>query len=486
MSRPLRLLAVDLGAESGRAVLGLLDGGRLQIQELHRFPNSPVKLGETLHWDFLRLFQEVVSSLRAAGRLDSVGVDAWGVDFGLLDERGRLVANPVHYRDRRTEGMVGEAFCRVPKEEIYAATGIQFLPINSLYQLLSMVVSQDPQLELARTFLTVPDLVDHFLVGCSVCEFTNATTTQCYDPRAGDWAKDLLERLGIPSCLFPPVVPPGTLLGHLRGELAEEVGPVAVVAPASHDTGSAVVAVPFMPGRPAAFISSGTWCLVGLEVDEPVISPAAMAANLTNEGGVGGSFRLLRNVMGLWLLQECRRAWARSGEDLTYEQLTELAHAAPPLTAFVDPDDERFLRPGDMPGFVQDYCRRTAQPVPSAPGEVARVVLESLALKQAWVLERLEEVSGRRLEVVHMVGGGCRNRLLCQLTADAAGRPLLAGPVEATALGNLVVQAMSLKELASLAQGRELIAGSFPIQLFEPHSDWSEPRARFATLLGRP
>lgn len=508
----IRMVAVDVGAESGRVILGSLEDGLLSIREAHRFPNVPVQVQGTLHWDILRLFHGIKEGIAravriAGGPIVSIGVDTWGVDFALLDRQGRLIGNPVHYRDRRTEGMMEEVFRRVPPEEIYARTGIQFMPINTLYQLFSMVFRGDPQMEIARTFLTIPDLFHYWLSGVAVCEFTNATTTQCYDPLRHDWAWDLLERLGIPTHLFPEIRPPGTVLNPLLPEVAEEIGlsGAQVVAPASHDTGSAVAAVPFQHPD-AAYISSGTWSLVGVEVQTPVIHEQARRYNFTNEGGVEGTFRLLKNVMGLWLLQECRRTWARKaglpleGEEpepsktraiggaqtaWDYEALVRQAEMAPPLRSLIDPDDPRFLPPGDMPARVQAFCRETGQPVPEEPGAIVRCILESLALKYRWVIERLEELLGRSIPAIHIVGGGSRNAVLCQWTADATGRPVLAGPVEATAIGNLMMQARALGYVGSLTEAREVIRRSFAPVIYQPRSSsmWDEAYGRFVSLI---
>jgi len=481
MGETVRLLATDVGAESGRTVVGSFDGERLSLHEVHRFPNRPVEVAGTLHWDVLRLYSDMLDGIRAAGRVSSVGVDTWGVDFGLLDRSGRLLGNPVHYRDRRTEGMLEEAFSRVPREEIYTRTGIQFLPINTLYQLLALVVAGEPQLASADRLLTMPALLAYWLTGTAADEFTDATTTQCFDPRANAWAWDLVERLAIPSRIFGEVVPPGTGLGRVRSGLG--LGSIRVVAPGSHDTASAVAAVPFEPGRPAAYVSSGTWSLVGLEVERPVINEAALAANLTNEGGVAGTFRLLKNVMGLWLLQECRRAWADSGSDLSYEDLIRRAEAARPFAALIDPDDDRLLRPGDMPARIAALSAENGQTLPAEPGVIARCVFESLALKYRWTIEQLEHVTGLEVGVIHVVGGGALNRLLCQMVADACGRRVVAGPVEATAAGNLLVQAMALGVLGSLREGRELVRRSLAIDTYEPVSTegWEDAWRRFQT-----
>lgn len=457
-------LAVDLGAESGRAVLGRFDGERMELEELHRFPNMPIRLPDGLHWDVLRIFAEIKAGIaRAAGngaRIESLGVDSWGVDFALLDRDGALISNPYHYRDPRTEGMQERACERMPKEEIYRITGIQFMPINTLNQLLAMEGS--PLLEAARTLLMIPDLFGYWLTGEKACESTNASTTQLCDARSGEWSRDLLEKMGLPEHVFAEIIAPGTRLGPLLPEVAEETGAgreLPVTAVASHDTASAVVAVP-AEGEDFAYISSGTWSLVGVELPEPAISPEGMSANFTNEGGFGGATRFLKNVMGLWLLQECRRTWAREGREYSYEELTRLAEAVPVAGSLLDPDHPAFLPPGDMPSRIRSFCRETGQGPPEEPGEVARCVLESLALKYRWVLERAEEMTGRRAEVIHVVGGGARNTLLCQLTADATRRPVRAGPVEATALGNLMVQAYSRGYLGSLEEIRSAVRGS--------------------------
>lgn len=487
---PLRLVAIDLGAESGRVVVGTFDGGRLALQDVHRFANVPVTLAGTLHWDFLRLFGDVTAGLRraaAGGPVASVGVDTWGVDFGLLDDRGRLLGNPVHHRDARTAGMPELAFATVPREEIYRATGIQFMPINTLFQLLSMARAGDPQLRQADRLLMMGDLFAHFLCGSSVAEYTNASTSQCLDPFARDWARPLLERLGIPTGFFPEIVQPGTVLGPLRPDVAADTGlaDARVVAPGSHDTASAVVGAP-LAGPTTAFLSSGTWSLIGLEVAAPVVSDVTLAANLTNEGGVAGTIRLLRNVMGLWLVQESRRALWPAGDAPSYEELAALAEAAPAFTAFIDPDDERFLRPGDMPARARAFCAETGQPVPQDAGTLMRVLLDSLALRYAVAVDELARASGHPIEAIHVVGGGSNHRLLCRLTAGATGLPVRAGPVEATAIGNLAVQAIAAGELASVAEAREVVARSFPVTEYDPEGDWAEARARFAALVARP
>ena len=483
-------LAIDMGAESGRGVLGRFDGERVALEEVHRFPNVPVRLPSGLHWDALRLFAETTTALAkakgsAGAALESVGVDAWGVDFGLLDRDGVLLGNPYHYRDRRTEGMRERATERVSAEEIYRTTGIQEMPINTLYQLLAMEGS--PQLAVAEKVLTIPDLLGCWLSGEAAGEATIASTTQLYDPSGGDWARGLIANLGLPGHIFPHLIAPGTLLGHLLAHAAEEAGVkrLPVIAVASHDTASAVAAVP-AEGDRFAYISSGTWSLVGMELPHPVLTTEAMAANFTNETGLGGTTRLLKNVMGLWLLQECRRTWAREGWDLSYEELAGLAAAAPPFGPLIDPDHSSLLPHGDMPARIRVLCRANGQQEPVEPGAVVRCALESLALKYRWVLETLEAVTGRPVEVVHVVGGGSRNDLLCRLTAAATGRPVLAGPVEATALGNVLVQALARGQVRSSAEIRAVVRRSVEVVRYDPPADraaWDEAFARMKDLV---
>ncbi len=487
-----QFLALDLGAESGRGVLGKLEGQALELKDVHRFPNGPVRVLKSMHWDVLRLFSEMkkATALAAAEAGDSlvgVGVDTWGVDFGLLGADDGLLGNPYHYRDERTVGMIDEACRRVSREEIFEHTGIQFLELNTVYQLLAMAVAKSPLLDVTRAMLMMPDLLNFWLTGEKVSEFSIATTSQFYDPRLGDWSRELLGKLGIPTHFLPPVVPPGAVLGDLLPSVAEETGAagIKVVAPACHDTGSAVAAVP--AGTPNyAYISSGTWSLMGVEITEPIINADALRYNFTNEGGVCGTFRFLKNIMGLWLVQECRRTWQARGEEFTYEQLTDMAASAEPFQCFVEPDDPVFLRPGDMPARIRQSCERTNQDPPQEFGAVLRCALESLALKYRWVFECLEKLLGKRLEVVHIVGGGTQNRLLNQLAADALNRPVITGPIEATAIGNILMQAIALGHLSSLDDAREVVRHSFAVETYEPRSPeaWDEPYGRYLKIAG--
>jgi rhamnulokinase len=471
------VLAIDLGAESGRVAAVAYDGQRLQMEELHRFANGPLTENNTLYWDIQRLWREIQTGI-AKGHERSpaaLGVDTWAIDFGLLDAQGQLLGNPVHYRDRRTEGVYERVQEQLGREAIFAATGIQFLQINTLYQLASLAEQGDPHLQAAATFLTIPDLLNYWLTGERVCEFTNATTTQCYNTAAGRWANELLEPLGIPTAMFPKVIAPGTRLGNYHT--------IPVIAPACHDTGSAVAAVPAL-NEASAYISSGTWSLVGLEIPAPIISPAALAANVTNEGGVYGTNRLLKNVMGLWIVQQCRATWVNSGSLYSYDELATMAEQAMPLVALIDPDDKRFLAPGDHPLHIAAYCAETGQPVPTGHGGIIRAVYESLALAYRATLEQLAALTGRTIRTLHIVGGGSQNALLCQMTADATGTPVIAGPVEATVLGNAIVQLISLGEINHLQEARELLARSGELRRYEPRptADWDAAYRRFVDM----
>ncbi len=411
-----------------------------------------------------------------------MGVDTWGVDFGLLGRGGTLLGNPRHYRDPHTEGILDTAFARVPRLEIFRQTGIQFMRFNTLFQLLALQRDRSPLLDAAETLLFMPDLLHYWLTGIKSNEYTDASTSQMIDPTTRSWALQLVRDFGLADRILGTLVTPGTVLGPLRPAVATETGvnPVPVIAPATHDTASAVAAVP-ASGTSWAYISSGTWSLMGAELPAPLLNDQALQYNFTNEGGVGGTTRFLKNIMGLWLVQECRRCWERAGRTYSYDELTRLAAAAPPFASLVNPDDASFLLPPSMPDVLCDYCRRTNQPIPQEPGALVRCALESLALRYRWVLERLEELLSRRLEVIHVVGGGSQNALLCQFTADACNRPIHAGPVEATAIGNVLVQALGLGLIGSLQEAREVVQQSFDVQVFAPQNpdNWNEPYNRF-------
>jgi rhamnulokinase len=482
-------LAVDLGAESGRTILGALDEGKLTLMETHRFPNGPVRLNDGIHWDVLRLWSEIKSGIAATikkgTQLDGVGLDTWGVDFALLDKNHSLLSNPFHYRDARTDGIPEAAFQCMPRSKIFSNTGIQFMQINTLYQLYAMSLQKSPLLDMAKTFLMIPDLFNFWLSGEITNEFTDATTSQCLDPRTRNWAIPVLEALSIPSHLFQPVTEPGTSIGTLCPQVAEETGAggVRIVVPACHDTGSAVAAVPAQ-NKDFAWISSGTWSIMGAEVREPSLTDKALEYNFTNEGGVFGTWRLSKNIMGLWHVQECKRTWSRQGDDLSYDEITRLASEAKPFLAVIDPDDNRFLHPGDMPERIRKYCADTNQAVPQTKGEIIRVALESLALKYRWVLEKLEELAGRKFAPIHIIGGGTKNRLLNQFTANATDRVVVTGPVEATAIGNVLMQAIGLGHLGSLAEARAVVRASFDVEEYHPAREvgWDEAYSRLLQL----
>jgi rhamnulokinase len=469
--------AVDLGASSGRVVTGRLEGDRVVLEERHRFANRPLRLPDGLHWNLLHLFGEVLDGLRAAGSLRSVGVDTWGVDYALLDDAGRVLGLPYHYRDRRTDGMVRRAFERVSADELYAVTGIQTMPINTIFQLLADEGS--PALRDASAIALVPDLLAYWLCGALANERTNASTTGLLDACRGEWAHALIERLGIPAAPFGELVEPGTRLGELLPH--HDLGDAPVCTVASHDTASAYVAAP-LRAEHGAILSSGTWSLLGLELAAPVLGDAAREANLTNERGIDGTTRLLKNVMGLWLEQECARLW-----DMPFAELQRIAAEAPADGPLFDPDDDAFLAGGDVPALVEEACRRTGQRPPGSRGEVVRSIHASLACKYRLVLERLEAVTGREVRRLHVIGGGARNRLLCRLTADITGREVLAGPVEATALGNVLVQLRAAGEIDSLDDMRALAARSGAPVVDEPAPDRSaadETYRRFLDATG--
>jgi rhamnulokinase len=476
-------LAFDLGAESGRAVLAHIRSGVITTEEVHRFANEPVEYGGALHWDAPRLWLEIRKTL---SRLDEVelggiGVDAWGVDYALLGERGELLQNPYHYRDRRTDGVMELVFEKVPKEEIYRQTGIQFLPINTLFQLFAAKRDTPEVLKAGKTLLTIPDLIHYWLTGKAICEYTNATTTQLVNPVTRTWALSLIEKLQLPMHFLPDIVEPGTIISALRPEIAKgrSLGNARVIAPASHDTGSAVAAVVARAGT--AFLSSGTWSLLGTELGSPLITSETLQLNFTNEGGVCGTTRFLKNVMGLWMLRCCRQSWSSRGQDYDYRELMELGSREPEFGHLVDPDDESFLHPVDMPSAIDAFCVKTRQPKPSAPGAYVRTVLESLALKYRQVLVDLERVTCEPIREIRVIGGGSKNRLLNQFTADATGRRVLAGPAEATALGNIAMQILATGVATSLAEVRAMVDRSFRIEIFEPRETekWDRQFTRF-------
>jgi rhamnulokinase len=491
------LLAVDLGASSGRVVAGLFDGRRLTLEDGHRFENGGLPLANSLHWDVLGLWSNITQGLRAAAakygdRVASIGVDTWGVDFGLLGRNDELLGNPYHYRDARTVGMMERAFAIVPREEIFAETGLQFMEFNTLYQLVAMKLANSSLLAAAQSFLMMPDLFHWLMTGVKGNEYTDLSTSQFYNPRTQDFSRKLLDRFGIPTQMFGPIMQPGTRLGKLRHAVADETGlkNCEVILPGTHDTASAVMAVP-AASQPGAkpdwcYISSGTWSLMGVETPQPIITDRCRELNFTNEGGVGGTTRVLKNITGLWMLEQCRRKWKQDGSDLGWTELVARAEAARPLASLVNPDAACFVAPKDMPQAIRDYCRDTQQPVPQNEGELIRTALESLALRYRMVLGMLEELVGNRIDTIHIVGGGTQNKLLNQMAADACNRRVVAGPVEATAIGNVMLQAVALGEVASIAQAREIIRASFTVEEYQPRQPelWDAAAARFAKLVG--
>lgn len=484
-------LAFDLGAESGRALIGTLVENKIKVDEVYRFPNVPVKVGSSVFWDVLRIWCEMknaasLASSRLSGNLESIGVDAWGVDFALLDSSGELLGNPHHYRDPRTERAFEEVFKRVSREEVYFRTGIQFLRLNTLYQLYSLVLNRSSILNAASKFLMMPDLFNYWLSGVKVSEFSDATTTQFFNPSKNNWDYELLEKLEIPTNFLPEIVKPGTVLGGISASLSEELkldSRVSIVAPACHDTASAVAAA-LLEDVGSAYISSGTWSLVGVEVDRPIISRKALEYNFTNEGGVFGKFRFLRNVQGMWLVQECRRNWVSQGKEYSYDELTRLASRSRRFIAFIDPDDGRFMAPTNMVEDIMRYLDETNQEKPRDEGELVRIILESLAFKYRLVLERIMELTGRKINRVNIIGGGSRNWLLNQLTADFTGISVIAGPVEATSIGNILMQAYAMGFVKSHKDIRRIVGNSFDFREFEPeHEDSVEDAyTRFCSI----
>ncbi len=486
-------LAVDLGAESGRVIAGLWDGRRLQLEEVHRFSNGGVYLGETFRWDTLRLWGEIQNGLALAGKkyakqIVSVGADTWGVDFVLLNKQDEILGLPYHYRDARTRGALERTFKKVPRAEIFAQSGLQFMELNSLYQLLAWQQHSPAILDAADTLLFTPDFLHWAMCGVKRAEFTIASTSQFVHPLKRNWSLPLLKKLGLPAHFLPKIVPPGTTLGKFRKSLAERTGlaGVKVVAPPSHDTASAVAGVPTADTGKAnwAYISSGTWSLMGVEVQKAVLTPRALELNMTNEGGIDGTYRLLKNIMGLWLVQQCKRAFDAAGRKYDYAELAALAAKATPFRSIVNLNDARFLNPPDMPKAIQEFCRETKQPVPKTEGELVRCAYESLALKYRETLGSLEELTGEKVEVIHIVGGGSQSRILNQFAADACQRPVVTGPVEATAMGNLLTQVKADGELASLAEMREVVRASSEVQRYEPAA-WNAAADRFAELRRR-
>lgn len=473
-------LGVDLGAESGRVMAGIFDGQTVNLVEVHRFPNTPVRVAGSWRWDVLRLWYEIQCGLKKAGeqfgsRIVSVGVDTWGVDYVPFNKNDEMLGQPVCYRDHRHDGVMEAAWGRVSRKEIYQRTGLQFLVFNTLYQLIAFQRDQPELVDLCDRILMIPDCLHWLLCGSRVVEYTNATTTQCVNVETGDWDDDLIAKFGLPRKMFPKIVPPGTKLGALREEVAKNAGlsRIDVIAPPTHDTAAAVVGIPTSSTGQGnwAYISSGTWSLVGVETDRPFVNEQAVKFNVTHEGGVDGTYRLLKNVMGLWLVQQCKKQFDADGFDRSYADLVKLAGQAEAYRSLIDPNDGRFLSPENMVDAIQSFCRETKQPKPETPGQLIRCCLESLAFKYADVLKELESLTGFQVKTLHIVGGGSQNELLNQLTADACGIAVEAGPTESTVLGNVLIQARTRGAIGSLGEIREVIRRSSSMKRFEPKVD---------------
>lgn len=490
----LKMLAIDLGASSGRGIIGRFDGERLTLEENHRFPSDPVTVAGTFSWDILRIFFEIKQAinkcaLSADKDISTIGIDTWGVDYGLLDKNGKLIKNPVHYRDTRTVGIQDYAERFMPKKRLYEITGIQFCDFNTVWQLCAEMRDNPELVGIADKMLNIPDLLNYFLTGKMQSEYTIASTGALLDARTGDWSREIIDAFGIPERLFAPIVKPGTVVGPLLDSIKEEVGDIRanVVNVASHDTASAVVAVPAVRGQDFIFISSGTWSLMGTETMSPIITDKSFKYNFTNEGGFGGSIRFLKNIMGLWLEQESRRQWKREGKAFSFDELSNAAMASKPCQCIINPDDPAFGVPGNLPKAMREYCERTGQHIPENEGEIVRAIFDSLALRYRWAVEAIDDMRGTRIPFINIVGGGTKEEPLSQLCADACARPVLAGPVEATAIGNLAVQAISCSEIKDLAEAREVVRNSFEVKSYEPHGDkdmWDDAYGRFKKLIG--
>lgn len=484
-----RVLAFDFGASSGRAIIGCFDGEKITLEEVHRFSNDPVSVGGTVYWNVLRLFYEIKQGIikaRMAGGFDSIGIDTWGVDFGLIDSEGKLMENPIHYRDARTVGMVDEAFKTMPREKIYGITGIQFMELNTLFQLISLKKNRPWMLERADKMLFMPDLFAYMLTGKMCAEYSIASTSQIIDLQTGSWSKELLDAFGIKEDIFAPLVKPGTVLGMLAPEVCEECGvdPVPVISVCGHDTQSAITSVPCEDGK-FAFLSSGTWSLFGTELEKPIVNETSLNINITNEGGFDDTVGFLKNIIGLWLIQESRRQWQRQGEDYSYADLEKLALAAEPFKCFIDPDAPEFVPHGNIPKRVQEFCEKTGQYVPQTVGEIMRCIYESLAMKYKLTFEKLCECTERDYPVIHVIGGGTKDTLLCQLTANSCNRTVKAGPIEATVMGNVAVQLMSADAVSGISEARKIVAASSELKVYEPAEvdKWEEAYKDFLKIV---
>ncbi len=484
-----QVLAFDFGASSGRAIIGTLEDGKIKMEEVHRFSNDPVIIGKTMYWDTLRQFFEIKQGIIKAkqkGGFESIGIDTWGVDFGLLDDQGVLLESAVHYRDDRTLGMQEEVFKEIPKDELYKLTGNQFENFNTIFQLYSIVKNRPWLLERADKLLLTPDLFNYFLTGEKKAEYTMATTTQLMDAANKVWSDKIMDALQIPKNIFPEIVPSGTVVGQLSDQICDELGiaPAKVVAVASHDTQSAVVSVPTQADD-LMFISCGTWSLFGTELKAPVIGEKSLKCNVSNEGGYGDTTTLLKNIIGLWLAQESRRQWIREGQEFSFGELEQMAQKVEPFQSFIDPDSPEFVPAGNIPERIREFCRKTGQKVPETIGEIMCCINQSLAMKYRYALEQIEECTGKHYDTIHMIGGGIQSKLLCQMTAGASGRKVIAGPIEATALGNIAVQFMALGEIKDMKEARAIIANSETTYEYLPQDSekWDAAYEKFKTFI---
>ena len=484
-----KVLAFDFGASSGRAIIAEYENGKISLEEVHRFSNDPVTVGGTMYWDVLRLFHEIKQGIikaKNAGGFDSIGIDTWGVDFGLIDEFGCLVENPVHYRDKRNVGMIEEAEKYISKKDMYQKTGIQFMDFNTLFQLLSLKKNRPHILERADKLLFMPDLFSYLLTGKKVTEYSIATTSQMIDVETHDWCGELFEKLGLPDDIFAPLVKSGTVVGNVSDEICEELGidPVPVIAVCGHDTQSAISAVP-KPEGDIAFISSGTWSLFGTELDAPIVNEKTYEMNVTNEGGFDYVTGFLKNIVGLWLIQESRRQWRKNGQDYSFADLEKMALEAEPFKCFIDADAPEFVAPGDIPSRVCEYCRKTGQYVPQTVGEIMRCIYESLAMKYRETFEKIKECTGKNYDCLNVIGGGTKDTLLCKMTACSCGVEVKAGPVEATVLGNVAVQLISAGEFDSIKEAREIISASESLKIYLPENqdEWKTAYENYLKVL---
>jgi sugar (pentulose or hexulose) kinase len=483
MAEAKKYIAVDLGAESGRVMIGSISVDKLALEEVHRFSNGPTEEAGTLRWDFEGLLEEIKTGIvkavkQARGEISGIGVDSWGVDFGLLDTDGKLIEKPYHYRDSRTNEMLDKAFELMGKREIYESTGIQFMQLNSLYQVLAMRLGNSDALSKTKQLIFIGDLFSYFLCGEAFGEYSLASTSQMMDMKTGQWSKAIFDELSLPMDIMPDIVETGTVVGKLTETIAQELGcdQIPVIATASHDTASAVAAVPAEQDNNWAYLSSGTWSLMGVEVSRAIVNDKTFQYEFTNEGGVENTIRLLKNIMGLWLMQECRRQWQREGVELSYTEMTDMAKKAEPFARHIEVDYSGFLAPGDMPERINGYLAETGQKTIDDKGQMMRVILESLALKYRVIMERIEDITGQNIDCLHIVGGGIQNELLCQFTANAIGKKVIAGPIEATASGNLLIQAKAAGQIKTLAELRKIVRNSFELKEYQPQeaSLWDE------------